>query len=155
MTKNKARDEVFKTVLILSIFTAGLQLLSFHTSFSPRKIRIECDIWEKKKSSFQKRSKRQRRRRKKKKDVGLMLKKRCSLSVFPYRHTLQPVSFREQTSLFLALLVHEWAITYYLNVSLQCEIVSTDKLNCWENSCWKWKILLAFHTYCLTEVPVS
>jgi len=107
MTKNKARDEVFKTVLILSIFTAGLQLLSFHTSFSPRKIRIECDIWEKKKSSFQKRSKRQRRRRKKKKDVGLMLKKRCSLSVFPYRHTLQPVSFREQTSLFLALLVHE------------------------------------------------
>lgn len=155
MTKNKARDEVFKTVLILSIFTAGLQLLSFHTSFSSKENKNWVWYLGKKNHIFKKEVKDKEEEEEKKKNVGLMLKKRCSLSVFPCRHTLQPVSFREQTSLFLALLVHEWAIAYYLNVSLQCEIVSTDKLNCWENSCWKWKILLAFHTYCLMEVPVS
>lgn len=61
----------------------------------------------KKNHLFKKEVKDKEEEEKKKKDVGLMLKKRCSLSVFPYRHTLQPVSFREQTSLFLALLVHE------------------------------------------------
>lgn len=70
MTKNKARDEVFKTVLILSIFTAGLQLLSFHTSFSPRKIRIECDIWEKKNHLFKKEVKDKEEEEKKKRTWG-------------------------------------------------------------------------------------